>query len=296
MRDSDERDENQDDDVKHKDEGSRHHRHHHTNDRRHRHDDDNINKSGMKVDVEVKIDPDGRGRGVFASEDIPEGTKLWRSTQCATFSRERDFLAFLRKLPPRLQCDVLLWAYPYDNKAYLDLDVGSFINHSDLENEINMDCDGYSTRLIHKGEPILMNYTSFIQYDTVHWFDDIRNDAWYIDSADKMKTVPAKSDSKGGSDGGVYHSTSDYNRLGTQNIIPPQPSHHITPNTISSSAKSASASYSGIIGSDVHPPSSWTLLPVSSWMTILPVVVLTMLYGKSLQRKTCVTKDERSTQ
>jgi hypothetical protein len=31
-------------------------------------------------------------------------------------------------------------------------------------------------------------------------------------------------------------------------------------------------------------------------MTIMPVVVLTILYGKSLQRKTCVTKDERSTQ
>ena len=221
-----------------------------------------IYESGMMVDVDVKIDPNGRGRGVFARQDIPEHTLLWKDTQTSAFRTEGQFVNFLRQLPPQVQCDVLLWAYPSDNKATVDLDVGSFINHSDLREEINLDTKGYTTRTIKAGEPILMNYTDFIEHGTVPWFDEIRNNAWSVNHVDPVKsskmniqsskdtdtaTAPGTSTTHrvsnveyvtgGGHNNdhddddnslGMYpRTTSDYNRLGTQFVskaaAPPQP-------------------------------------------------------------------------
>jgi SET domain len=134
--------------------------------------------SGINIYAEVKEGP--RGRGVFVTQEpVPKGTQAWRIAgpfSFATFQRPEEMIAFLELLPHDLQCDVLLWAYPTDNKAHVDLDEGSFINHAEDPDLVNLDSQARAVRPISPGEELLMDYSEFI--DELDWFDDLRAFAW----------------------------------------------------------------------------------------------------------------------
>lgn len=157
---------------------------------------EDLRKEGILVPYEVRYDPK-RGRGVFVTEPVKKGTRMWDDSQLASFKKRDDFVEFLEQLPHDLQCDILLWAYVYKGTAWCDLDPGSFINHGETAEVINMGTSGKATRDIEAGEPILQNYTKFIEYDSLSWFDEIRSKAW-----------------KKEKDATVYHTTDEYNRIG----------------------------------------------------------------------------------
>lgn len=109
------------------------------------------------VPTEVRAIPH-IGRGVFALEDVAEGTMVNRPTNAIEFhSREifRDFMAYLIQKRARLRCDLFLWFYatrksPEDGDYIicLDADHTSLINsagdYDDAEdNEEEEDDDGY---------------------------------------------------------------------------------------------------------------------------------------------------------
>ena len=157
-------------------------------------------EEGMKVPNEIRMDP-VRGRGVFVTENIEKGARVYVAKQTVDFEQREQLVTFLEALPWEYQCDVLLWAYPVEEgEAWVDLDAGSFINHADIEEDINMSKDGYATRDIRKGEAILMNYSEFISYNSVPWFDEIRSAAWDPQQQDGEVHV--------------YESTDSYNKLG----------------------------------------------------------------------------------
>jgi len=163
---------------------------------------DEWKEDGIKVPYEIRMDP-VRGRGVFVTENVEKGTRIYESKQTVEFEKREQLVEFLEVLPWEYQCDVLLWAYPYQGNAAVasvDLDAGSFVNHADSEEEINMSKDGYATRDIREGEIILMDYSEFIAYNSVPWFDEIRSMAW----------DPQQQDGKVQ----VYKSTDSYNKFG----------------------------------------------------------------------------------
>eukprot|EP00537_Pseudo-nitzschia_pungens_P005091 CAMPEP_0172369300 /NCGR_PEP_ID=MMETSP1060-20121228/31985_1 /TAXON_ID=37318 /ORGANISM="Pseudo-nitzschia pungens, Strain cf. cingulata" /LENGTH=296 /DNA_ID=CAMNT_0013094177 /DNA_START=285 /DNA_END=1175 /DNA_ORIENTATION=- len=134
--------------------------------------------------VEVVVENEGhRGRSVYAAEPIRKGTKVWHSNHLVPFKTPRDLQSFLSKLDHDLQCDALLWAYIEKGEGYvsLALDPGSYINHGETENVINLDEDCYALRDIQMGEELLENYTEFIGFgeeEGVEWYNQIRGWAW----------------------------------------------------------------------------------------------------------------------
>lgn len=217
-----------------------------------------IRKEGMQIPHQVKIDPHGRGRGVFATKHVPKGKRIWMDVQGATFKQEEDLVKYLQLLASknhRLQCDVLLWAYPYKGKAQVDLDVGSFINHADSANDINMDSYGFATRDIAPGEPILMNYTEFIEYGSVLWFDTIRNEAWKHEDQDSK----------------VYQSTTAYNQLGAAAptlMTMMTTSTELRSGTTSSSSLKAESNWEPSVGRTSHE-----IRLMTGWLLMMPLLI-----------------------
>ncbi|KAG7347646.1 SET methyltransferase domain containing protein [Nitzschia inconspicua] len=147
--------------------------------------------SGFQVPVEIKY-MKKIGRGVFAKESIPRGQLVWKSINTAEFIRPQDYRDFLRALPQNLACDVIIWAYTrmisreqkQTFKVCVDLDEGSFVNHSrnrlranmelgigrllreDEDEEITWygcDLEFYANRDIEAGEEIRANYDEFAE-------------------------------------------------------------------------------------------------------------------------------------
>lgn len=91
--------------------------------------------SGFQIAIEIKFRP-GIGRGVFAGEPIPRGTLVYECINTGQFRRAQDYRDFLKRLPPKLACDVIIWAYSRMISRELkdsfmvcvDLDEGSFVN------------------------------------------------------------------------------------------------------------------------------------------------------------------------
>ena len=127
-----------------------------------------------------------RGRSVYAAEDIPADVEVWNPRHSAIFHTPYEWIAFLRRIDQHdLICDVLLWAYVEKGKGVvsLALDAASYTNHGGdpakgETDENNLTAECYSTRQIHKGEELLENYSEFIGYHEVEWFDHIRGVAW----------------------------------------------------------------------------------------------------------------------
>ena len=165
-------------------------------------------EDGMLVPYEIRMDP-VRGRGVFVTKNIEKGTRVDSGAQIAEFENREQLVMFLEALPWEYQCDVLLWAYPNNGKATVDLAASSFVNHSEDAEEINLSTGGYATRDIREGEIILMNYSEFISYNSVPWFDEIRSAAWDPQQQDGEVHV--------------YESTDSYNKLGAPGSVVEEP-------------------------------------------------------------------------
>ena len=130
-------------------------------------------ESGMKVPFKVDHSP-GRGRGLFATEEVAEGTVIWESRNTALFYKEEQFLKFAACLPDAIVCDLLQWCYTSFYKPALvpesvghgpwiscDLDEGALLNSADTEVEKNVYFDMnetgelfklYALRRINTGE------------------------------------------------------------------------------------------------------------------------------------------------
>lgn len=99
------------------------------------------NPNVFSVPVEVRAIPH-IGRGIFATEDISEGTMIYKPTNAAEFSSNdsiRDFLAYLIRQKFKFACDSLMWSYsvmaspPNKNKqddyiVCIDIDDSSLFN------------------------------------------------------------------------------------------------------------------------------------------------------------------------
>mmetsp|Transcript_4441 Transcript_4441/g.5146 ORF Transcript_4441/g.5146 Transcript_4441/m.5146 type:complete len:261 (+) Transcript_4441:29-811(+) len=169
-------------------------------------------ESGFQVPYEVRYSPK-YGRSVFVLEPIEKGEIIWDDKYNAEFSDEATLRHFLKSIPYNLQCEILLWAYPVEGgNADVELDDGSFINHGTTDEEINFDGNNRASRDIEAGEELLMNYTDFIAYDTVKWFDEIRSAAWNDNNnnneqAEKKSLRKVKNNNH-------YRTTRDYNLIG----------------------------------------------------------------------------------
>lgn len=154
-------------------------------------------KHGFQFPIEIKFDSEV-GRGVYSKSDIPKGSLVYISTNNAAFYNGQTFRNFIRDLPPKLACDVHIWAFVRwvslesgDNDKHMacvDLDEGSFINSSDGEPNRNLalgDDEGeliyekseedgmslwygckmkfYATRDIVAGEEIRADYSDFAE-------------------------------------------------------------------------------------------------------------------------------------
>ena len=104
-------------------------------------------KNGFLFPVEVKFD-EVKGRGVYSKGHIPKGSLLYISTNNGAFLNGQTFRNFLKALPPKLACDVMIWAFvrwvsleseeTYEHMVCVDLDEGSFANSADSDDSYNM--------------------------------------------------------------------------------------------------------------------------------------------------------------
>lgn len=133
---------------------------------------------GMVVPFEVRYDPD-KGRGLYAAEDIKKGTRVWDESHFHWFDKDEDYLAFLRYLPPTLQCDIILWTYPAKGsttEVAIPFDEGVYMNDGGPgSSRNNVSANTVTLRDIKAGEELVQDYTKFIDLDNeVQWFAELR--------------------------------------------------------------------------------------------------------------------------
>lgn len=154
---------------------------------------------GFQFPIEIKI-REAVGRGVYAKTDIPKGSLLYISTNNAAFHNGQTYRNFIKALPTKLACDVMIWAFvrwvsletEHDDKhmVCVDLDEGSFVNSADSTDSFNMALGNdsgalygdlspddqsdlwhgckmkfYAAREIKAGEEILAAYGDFAETD-----------------------------------------------------------------------------------------------------------------------------------
>lgn len=141
------------------------------------------------------------GRGIFATQTILEGTPVWSTERYGKFNTQEEWNTFLSLLSPRLQTDVVTWAYvmEWDDGEHmvgLDLEPSSLINHGgtdvgDVDDEI-VDCKPSNLRVqegtekddddevlyvashqIEAGDELLLDYSQFHVFGhSLGWFED----------------------------------------------------------------------------------------------------------------------------
>jgi len=175
------------------------------------HDAGTPGTDGFLVDYEVQDNPI-RGRTIVTKEDLPPGKQFWSGDLWhVSFGQEEEFLQFLGLLPSlAYRCEILLWAYVTHGKVSVELDAGSFFNHHDDEKVRNVS-PTTAKKYVKAGSELLMDYSSFIEYNTLPWFDRLRSNAW---------KEPESDGDTAGAVTTVYQSTNGYNLLGA-----PEPKH-----------------------------------------------------------------------
>lgn len=148
--------------------------------------------------VPFEIRQTEHGRGIVTLQDISQGDVVWDDQFYGRFFSEQQWDSFLDRLEPRLQADVMLWAWMSkdddqddDDNYYvgLDLEESSLMNHGGTPidtseeslkevrpNNLHLqEGDSVSfliaTRDILAGEELLCDYTEF--HDPNHdivWF------------------------------------------------------------------------------------------------------------------------------
>jgi hypothetical protein len=102
------------------------------------------------------------GVGVFAAEDIPQGTIVWRLVS----GLDRAYTpAQVATLPPAGQDFIRKYAYPYQGLLWVCSDHGLFVNHSNSPNTKSQeDRSDIAVRTIAQGEEITCDYRHFNPY------------------------------------------------------------------------------------------------------------------------------------
>jgi hypothetical protein len=139
----------------------------------------NTTQTGMQIPYYIS-DKGPRGRSVYSAIPIRKGTSIWKPYKLANFEHPQELVSFLRRLPHDLQCDALLWAYPDKSSETvgLALDAGTYVNHAESKESLNLDINCKASRDIRAGEDLLEDYSDFIGIDTLEWFNIIRSMAW----------------------------------------------------------------------------------------------------------------------
>lgn len=108
---------------------------------------------------ESKID----GIGLFSDEDIKRGTIVWKTNDEVSFNKysKEEWNQLKKRLSKECFKQIKKYSYmhDYDGCWRIDLDDARFINHSENPNTvISRNKNLITTRLIKKGEEILINY------------------------------------------------------------------------------------------------------------------------------------------
>ncbi|KAG7344915.1 SET methyltransferase domain containing protein [Nitzschia inconspicua] len=121
------------------------------------------------------------GRGLYATRTLEKGEMIYESaTTITTFPTEESYVHFLTQLEPSLQCDALLWSYSTDDRVIIALDENCCVNHSGKDMNIGYQHGGsyFANRRIEKDEEILDNYSNYMSFNAIEWFERIRRNAW----------------------------------------------------------------------------------------------------------------------
>jgi hypothetical protein len=145
-------------------------------------------KDGFQVSYETKRNE--WGRGIYAKEDIPQNTTVYKCFNTVVFYEPAHYRSFLKMLPIRRACEAIQWAYTetldekeqeiedssFDTVVSLDLDNGAIMNHAgnepnliimvdNIADDANYDCVIYAQRRIKAGEEFLIDYSTFTMDD-----------------------------------------------------------------------------------------------------------------------------------
>ena len=89
----------------------------------------------IKDQLEIRTSP-GKGRGLYTTQPIAKGTKIWDNRYRAVFPNECTAKIFFAELSNQMACDAMFWGYTnnfYGNDVgvqyMLDLDGHGYINH-----------------------------------------------------------------------------------------------------------------------------------------------------------------------
>ena len=118
--------------------------------------------------IKYKVGVSKFGRGIFAQEDITEGTLVWSGVygrNIRRFINEDEVRLWLSEMPNnKVRKEWLQFPIVFDGGFELDLDDGRFINHS-YEPNIGYpsieDNRGFALRDIKQGEELYENYNNY---------------------------------------------------------------------------------------------------------------------------------------
>lgn len=152
----------------------------------------NGSATGFHVPVEARYQH-GLGRGLFATTDIPEGTKVADNRYSARIQSACEARKFLQELTNDQACNVIMWAYTFDFGSgqlewSIDLDIASFTNEANTRVDVNIEdrvdvpskatqprgWSTWTTRDILAGEELLLSY------DDLREFSMKKNLFWHV--------------------------------------------------------------------------------------------------------------------
>jgi len=112
------------------------------------------------------------GIGVFASEDIAEGSVVWEynSVLDMTFSPEQ-WAALMSGCSPESLEQIQRYTYKEGGRYVLCTDNAQFMNHADMSSNVRNDRDVdvmYARKPIRAGEELLCDYREFCDTDDVN--------------------------------------------------------------------------------------------------------------------------------
>ena len=112
--------------------------------------------------IRTSIQPSAiHGNGVFANEDIPAGTIIWRFEPLFDFSISDEQL---NGMPDAFLEYIDMYAYrssDLDGRLLLLCDHAKFLNHSDAPNTAERPLQSIACKDIFKGEEITCDYGKF---------------------------------------------------------------------------------------------------------------------------------------
>jgi SET domain-containing protein len=106
-----------------------------------------------------------QGIGLFANEDIPAGTVIWKLNETGTKKFTKSYVDDWNH-PETFKKFIKTYAWLHKGIYYLCLDDGRFMNHSDESNTLETQYTTVAKIDIKKGEEITCDYKSFCENGT----------------------------------------------------------------------------------------------------------------------------------